>query len=262
MDLGLKGKVAVVCGGASNIGRAISITLAREGAKVCIADIDEEQGVKTADKIKSFGGDSLVIRTDVSKYESIVEMVKSVKTAFGDIAILINDVGFDELHLFLDTTDEFWRKVIDINYIGVLNALKAVLPGMVEKRKGSIVSVSSDAGRIGEFMEGVYAGCKAGVIALSKAVAREVGRYQIRLNVVCPSLTIPADPEEIGVYSLWKKGVYTPEMKEKAVKLYPLRKLCTAQDIANAIVFLASDLVAGDITGQVLSVNGGYAMVD
>jgi NAD(P)-dependent dehydrogenase (short-subunit alcohol dehydrogenase family) len=262
MDLGLNGKVAVVCGGASNIGRATSITLAKEGAKVCIADIDKKQAEKTADKIKSFGGDPLVITTDVIKYKNVVEMVESVKRVFGDIDILINCVGTDRLHYFLDTTEDFWQWIIDINYRTVLNTLKVVLPGMVEKRRGCVVNLSSDAARIGEFKEGVYAGCKAAVTALSKTVAREVGRYQIRINVGCPSLTIPADPEEMGEHSLWYKGEYTPEMKEKAVKLYPLRRLCTAQDIANAIVFLSSDLVAGDITGQILSVNGGYAMVD
>ncbi|MDF2957266.1 MAG: NAD-dependent dehydrogenase [Candidatus Alkanophagales archaeon MCA70_species_1] len=137
---------------------------------------------------------------------------------------------------------------------------------MVEQKSGNIVSIGSDAGRMGEYMEGVYAGCKAAIIGLTKTLAREVGRYGIRLNVVCPGLTLPKDWEqEIGEKSLWRskemqERFAKPEVLEKIKKAYPLRKIGTPEDVAYAVLFLASDKCAGHITGQTLSVSGGYTM--
>ena len=264
MDLDLAGKVVVVTGGGSNIGRAISLAFAREGSNIALAEIDEAQGKKVADQANAMGsgGRCIVIKTDVTKLGEVEAMVKKTLEEFGKIDMLVNNVGWDKPQLFTETDPEFWDKVMALNYRSDLNCIKAILPHMIERKSGSIISISSDAGRVGEFREAVYAGCKAGVIALSKAIAREVGRYGIRLNVVCPGVTVPS-PEEMGEGSMWKGDIakmFAPEAQEKIAKTYPLRRLGTGQDIANAVLFLASD-AASFITGQTLSVSGGYSMM-
>jgi 2-hydroxycyclohexanecarboxyl-CoA dehydrogenase len=146
----------------------------------------------------------------------------------------------------------------------MINCTRAVLDGMVARTSGAVVSLGSDAGRMGEFREGVYAACKAGVIALSKTLAREHGRHGIRFNVVCPGMTVPESEEEIGARSMWAQDVNrafaSPEMQARIGKAYPLRRVGHPADVAPAIVFLASD-AARFITGQTLSVSGGYTMM-
>jgi NAD(P)-dependent dehydrogenase (short-subunit alcohol dehydrogenase family) len=165
--------------------------------------------------------------------------------------------------LFTETTPDFWNKVITINYVGVLNSTKTALDYMIGRKSGAIVSISSDASRQGEFKEAVYGGVKGAVNSFMKTIARENGRFGIRANVVCPGVTVPTEDGEIGEKSMWKKAAefFTPEQLEKVAKAYPLRKIGKPQDIANAVVFIASNEAAGHITGQVLSVSGGYSMV-
>lgn len=263
MELGLAGKTVIVTGGGSNIGRGISLAFVREGSNVVIAEIDEGQGQKVVEEAKGSSGQAIVIKTDVTKLDEVDSMVKKALDEFKKIDVLINNVGWDIPQPFTNTTEEFWDKVISLNYRSDLNCIKAVLPYMIEQKSGAIVSISSDAGRVGEFREAVYSGCKAGVIALSKAVAREVGRNGIRLNVVCPGVVVPP-PENIGELSMWKGGetsqIFTPEVQKKAAATYALRRLGKAEDVANSVVFLASD-AANYITGQTLSVSGGYSMM-
>ncbi|MEW6034013.1 MAG: glucose 1-dehydrogenase [Chloroflexota bacterium] len=265
MDLGLAGKTAIVTGGGSNIGRGIALGLAREGANVVIADIDEKQAdkvVNEADALKG-GGRTVAIKTDATSFESASSTVNKAISDLGHIDILVNNVGFDELYMFIETKPEFWEKIISINYKSTLNFTRAVLPHMVERKSGRIVSIGSDAGRMGEFRESVYAGTKGAVIAFSKAVAREVGRYGITVNVVCPGVVAPKSPDEAGELSMWKGqagSIFTPEVQQKAAAAYPLRRLGTPEDVANAVAFLASNR-ASYITGQTLSVSGGYTMM-
>ncbi|MEW6615517.1 MAG: SDR family oxidoreductase [Thermodesulfobacteriota bacterium] len=262
MDLGLAGKNVIVMGGGSNIGRAISMLFAEEKANVLIGDWDEKQAEKTAGDIKNLGVKGIAVKTDVSDWNSVQNTVKKALEEFGSIDILINNAGWAVDRLFVEKPRSEWEKEISINYWGVINGIRAVLDHMIERKQGSIISIGSDAGRMGEYREAVYAGCKGGVIALTKTIARENGRFGIRLNVVCPGLT-PGRLEDCGEMSLWKgeEGeVFSPEAQERAKKLYPLRKLGTPEDIANAVVFLASSR-AGHITGQTLSVSGGYTMM-
>jgi len=264
MELGLKGKTVIVTGGGSNIGRATALTFAREGSNVVIVDLDEAQGQKVAseaDALKA-GGRTLVIKTDVTNLEQVEAMVNKALKEFGRVDVLVNNVGWDTLMLFVETTPDFWDKVIGINYKSVLNCTKTVLPHMIEQKSGSIVSIGSDAGRMGDQREAVYAGTKGAVISFTKSVARENGRFGIRLNVVCPGATIPHSDDEVGEQSMWKLGVglFSDEMREKWSKSYALRRLGTPQEVANAVVFLASD-AAGFITGQTLSASGGYSMM-
>ena len=262
MELGLKGKTVIVTGGASNIGRAITLCFAKEGTNLVIADLDEKQAGRVAEEVKALGSKAIAVKTDVTDYADVEAMVKKAIDEFGAADVLINNVGWDLQQLFTDTTPEFWDKVIAINYRSVLNCTKAVLGHMIERNSGVILSTGSDAGRIGEFREAVYGGTKGAVIAFTKAVAREVGRYNVRLNVVCPGVTIPKGEDEYGEESGWKlsRGFFTDEIKGKIIKAYPLRRLGTSEDIGNAMVFLASD-AANFITGQTLSVSGGYSMM-
>lgn len=265
MDLGYKGKGVIVTGGGSNIGRAISLAFAREGANLAIAEIDTSQGekvVKLANDLKA-GGRTIVVQCDVTSLDSVNAMVQKVISEFGRVHVLVNNVGWDHLMLFTETTPDFWDKVISINYKGALNCTKAILPHFIDNKGGAIVSMSSDASRMGEFREAVYGGCKAAINSFMKTIARENGKFGIRCNAVCPGVTIPGSSEEVGERSMWadRQLGFSDDQLEKIKRAYPLRKIGTPQDIGNAVVFLASDAVAGHITGQVLSVSGGYSMV-
>lgn len=263
MDLGLAGKTVIVTGGGSNIGRGISLAFGREGSNVVIAEIDTAQAKKVAAEVDALGGKGLVIACDVTKRDQVMDMVKTTLETYGAIDVLVNNVGWTFDRLFIEKPWEEWEKEIQLNFHSDINCIRAVLDTMIARRQGAIISIGSDAGRMGEYREAVYAGCKGAVIAMSKSLARELGRYNIRVNVVCPSLTVPATDEEIGTNSLWgeMKKIFTPEAMERAKGAYPLRRLGTPEDIANAVVFLASESCAGFITGQTLSVNGGYTMM-
>jgi 2-hydroxycyclohexanecarboxyl-CoA dehydrogenase len=264
MDLNLAGKTVIVTGGGSNIGRGITLAFAREGSNVVIADIDKVQGRKVAGKASTLGGKAIVVKTDVTDMSSVTAMVREALTKFGNIDVLVNNVGWSARRLFVEKPRAEWEKEISINFWGVINCTRAVLDHMVARRQGKIINISSDAGRKGQYREAVYAGCKGGVIAMSKSLAQELGRHGINVNVVCPGLTIPADPEYAGELSMWKgelaAEVSAPETQEKAAKAYLLRRLGKPEDVANVVVFLASD-AASFITGQTISVSGGYTMM-
>jgi len=207
---------------------------------------------------------AIVVRTDVTNREQVESMVRTVEKEFGRVDVLVNNVGWTLDRFFMDKPIEELEREVQLNLWGMIHCTHAVLEGMIARKGGAVVSIGSDAGRIGEFREGVYAACKAGVIALTKSLAREVGRYGIRLNVVCPGLTLPASQEDVGERSMWvteeMKFLAAPEVRERIAKSYPLRRVGRPEDIAPAVVFLASD-AAGFITGQTLSVSGGYTMV-
>jgi len=263
MDLELRDKSVVVTGGGSNIGRAIVLAFAGEGARLTVGDIDTAQAQKTAEFALKLGAASAqVVKTDVTNLEQVQSMFKAATDKHGRVDVLVNNVGWDNLMFFTQTTPEFWRKVIDINYVGVLNCTKTALDLMIKQNSGAIVSISSDASRQGEPREAVYGGVKAAVNSFMKTIAKENGRYGIRCNVVCPGVTIPSSADEVGGNSMWTNAdsMFTPEQIEKAAKAMPLRKVGRPQDVANAVVFLASGK-AGHVTGQVLSVSGGYSMI-
>lgn len=263
MDLELAGKSVVVTGGASNIGRAIVLQFAAEGALLTIGDIDTEAATAVAALARQQGAaDVQVARTDVTDLGQVEAMFHAATQRYGAVDALVNNVGWDRLMFFTQTTPDFWDKVITVNYISVLNCCKVALEAMIPRQSGSIVSISSDASRQGEPREAVYGGIKAAINSLMKTLAKENGRYGIRCNTVCPGVTIPAD-DEIGQQSMWinKDAMFTPEQLERVSRALPLRKVGRPQDVANAVVFLSSARRAGHITGQVLSVSGGYSMV-
>jgi len=203
-----------------------------------------------------------VIVTDVASWESASEMAAGALERLGAIDVLVNCAGWTVDRLFVEKPREEWEKEIAIDMWGFINCTRAVLDHMIERGRGRIVSISSDAGRVGEWREAVYSGTKAGVIAMSKAIAKEVGRHGITLNVVCPGF-VPGSRETSGEGSMWagsQGAQFSPEVLEKVARSYPLRRLGTPGDVAPAVLFLASDQ-ASYITGQTLSVNGGYSMI-
>jgi len=264
MNLDLKGKSVVISGGASNIGRAIVLAFASEGAHITIGDVDEAQGRKTAELAKELGAGSVeVVATDVTKLDQVEAMFDVAVKKNGAVDVLVNNVGWDTLMFFTQTTPELWRKIIDINFIGALNCTKTALTHMIPRKSGAIVAISSDSSRQGEAKEAVYSGIKAGINSFMKTIARENGRYGIRCNVICPGVTVPSSAEEVGGTSMWTKldTNFTAEQLDAIAKSLPLKKVGRPKDVANAALFLASNEVAGHVTGQVLSVSGGYTMV-
>src|SRR6266704_4849377 len=260
MDLGLSGKVVIVTGGASNLGRAITLGFAHEGARVVIADVDDKQARKVEHEAPS--GTIVARHTDVTDWESVSSTVQYAVTAMGGVDVLVNCAGWTIDRLFMEKPRQEWEREIAIHTWGFINSVRAVLDVMVERRYGRIVSIGSDAGRMGEWREAVYRGTKASVIALSKAIAREVGKHGITLNVVCPGL-VPGTPATSGRESMWASDqakLFSPEALEKAARAYPLRRLGTPADVVPAVLLLASDR-ASYITGQTLSVSGGYSMI-
>jgi 2-hydroxycyclohexanecarboxyl-CoA dehydrogenase len=253
----LAGKVVIVTGGAQGIGRAIVTDCARSGADIVIADLNEEMAQATAQEVGQLFAQKIVaVRTDVTSLESVQQMKEATIQHFGRIDILINNAGWDQFIPFLKTTPEFWEKIIDLNYKGVLNTCYTFLPQMVAAKSGSIVNVASDAGRGGSMGESIYAGCKAGIIAFSKTLAREHARDNIRVNVVSPGIT------ETGLYDDIVATDFGQKVMDAIVKSVPLgRRGGQPGEISPAVVFLASE-AARYITGQVLSVNGGLTMVD
>ncbi|MCE2464315.1 MAG: SDR family oxidoreductase, partial [Dehalococcoidia bacterium] len=254
----------IVTGGGSNIGRAIFHAFAAEGCNIAIADIDQAQGERVAGEVTGMGAGArvFVVKTDVSDHEQVETMVSRAIQEYGGVDVLVNNVGWTVDRLFMEKPREEWEREVRLNLWSPINCIRAVLPHMIEKQGGSIVSISSDAGRMGEFREAVYSACNGGVIALSKAVAREMGRYGIRLNVVCPGLTVPQSEEEMGQDSMWlqMRDIFTDEVLERVRRGYVLRRLGTADELAKSVVFLSSD-AASFVTGQTLSVSGGYTMM-
>lgn len=260
MDLELADKAVIVSGGASNIGRAISLGFVREGARVCVADVDEEQANRLADEA---GRERMVATTtDVTDVDSVNAMIAATIERFGSVDVLVNCAGWTVDRLFVEKPREEWEREIAIDVWGFINCTRGILDHMIERQSGRVVSIASDAGRMGEWREAVYSGTKASVIAMSKAIAREVGRYGITLNVVCPGF-VPGRPEDSGEESIWRgeQGAqFSDETLEKIAKSYPLRRLGTPEDIAPTVLLLASDR-ASYVTGQTWSVSGGYTMI-
>src|SRR2546422_5846620 len=191
-------------------------------------------------------------------------MLRLVEERSGRVDVLVNNVGWTRDALFIEKTRDEWEKEVQINLWSMINCTRAVLDGMIARKGGAIVSMGSDAGRIGEFREGVYGACKAGVIALSKSIAREVGKFGVRLNVVCPGMTMPSGDEEIGGLSMWQgqenRARMTDGMRARLRQAYPPRPPAPPDGGTGALLFLASD-PAGLLTGQTLSVSGGSPMI-
>jgi 2-hydroxycyclohexanecarboxyl-CoA dehydrogenase len=246
-------RTALVTGGGRGIGRAIAMALAGDARRVAVADIDEDGAEETASMIADAGGRAHAVRLDVTDGDSVRSGMEESRARLGPIEILVNNAGWDELVPFLETDEPFWDRVIEINFKGCLRLTRDALPSMVEAGWGRIVNIGSDAGRVGSSLESVYSGAKAGVIAFTKTVAREVARSGVTANSVCPGPTRTPLLERMAAGDEGEKLIAS---LERAV---PMRRLGEPEDVGAAVAFLASER-AGYITGQTLSVSGGLTM--
>ncbi len=250
--MSIQGKVALITGGSAGIGQAAVQRFVQEGAKVAFCASHSEPGSAMANAIRQTGGECLFIQADITSREQVDAMVKKAEDHYGKIDILINNVGGGKSMAFAESREEDWRPLVDLNLYGPLRVTRAVLPGMIAHASGSIINLSSDAGRAGDGSQAIYAATKGGIIGLTKALARELVRYKIRVNCVSPG---PTNTERIA-----RRNELEPARAASMARLIPMRRLGAPEEVAAAIVFLASD-EASYITGQVLSVNGGMIMM-
>jgi 2-hydroxycyclohexanecarboxyl-CoA dehydrogenase len=241
----LEDKIAIVTGAGQGIGRAIADKLAAEGATVVVTDLDEASAKQTAAGLPG----AVAIRADVTDRQDVQAAVDRVMQQFGRVDVLVNNAGWDKASPFVDSDPADWDRAIAVNLYGVLHTCKAVLPIMAGQGGGAVVNLGSDAGRVGSSGEAVYSAAKGGVIALTKSLAREMARHQVRVNCVCPG------PTDTALFASFAG----PKLREALTKAIPFRRLGQPADVANVVAFLASD-EAAFVTGQTLSVSGGLTM--
>lgn len=243
----LAGKVAVITGVSSGIGRATALQFASAGATVIGGDQNVKDGEALAAEIRAGGGSAEFIALDLSVGESVDAFIAAAKAHSPDI--VVNVAGWDKIGPFMDNTPELWDKLVRINFLGPIRMIHGLLPGLIEKRYGKVITVSSDAGRVGSLGETFYAGTKGGIIAFTKSLAREVSRYNINCNVICPG------PTDTPLFH----SIENEKLRAALVTASPMRRLGTPTEVANGIVFLATP-AADFVQGQVLSVSGGLTM--
>jgi 2-hydroxycyclohexanecarboxyl-CoA dehydrogenase len=250
----LEGKTAIVTGGARGIGQAVALRLARDGANIGILDIEKGLAEETAEEINKLGVKAMALECDVTDYEKVKEAVTKVHQAYGSIDILINNAGIDKSQYFVDTDEALWEKIINVNYKSFLIASHVCIPIMMEQKNGNIVSLGSDAGRIGNPAEVLYCGTKAAIMASSKALAKELARFNIRVNAVSPG------PVHTQLWDSLHSGEKGKKVTEAVTRAIPLRRLGEPEDVADVVAFFVSD-DSRYLTGQVLSIDGGLTMI-
>jgi len=264
MDLGLANARVLVTGGGSNIGRGIVHGFAAEGARLVIADVDAEQAAKVrAEALERGAAQAELVIGDLTADGAGERAVAPLLDRWGGIDVLVNNAGWSVPGFLAEDTDRAkWQRTVEINFYTAIACTQAALPPMREAGAGAIVFIASDAA-FGQIRQGIYGATKAALIALARTTAREHGRHGIRANVVCPGLVIPDSPDAVGSASLWAAGqdaVFDEKQIDYLKKDIPLRRLTTADDIANTVTWISSDRAARQVTGQVLSVSGGYTM--
>ena len=250
--MNLKNKVAIVTGAASGIGLATAETLAAAGAAVAVGDIARENGEKAELNLRARGFDARFFYLDVTCGNSIESFKQAVLAWHSQVDIVVNVAGWGKIQPFVENTPEFWRQVVDLNLMGPIAVTRAFLDGMMERNYGKVVVVASDAGRVGSLGETVYAAAKGGAIAFTKSLAREMARYSINVNSICPG---PTDTPLFATVT-----AENPKLAESLKRVIPFGRLGQPEDLPPAVIFFASD-DAGFITGQTLSVSGGLTMM-
>jgi len=251
---GLNNKVAIVTGAARGIGSAIAARLAEGGAKVALLDINEEGLNNVAHGIKANGGEAKPFQFDITQSSEFPNLIDEIEHSIGPIHVLVNNVGWEKIAPFLSTDSALWDRIIDINLRGPIALTHQVLARMSPRGGGRVISIGSDAGRVGSSGEAVYSACKGGIIALGKTLAREFAQAGITVNTVCPGPTdTPLLEEQLG------HGEEAHRIYEGLKRAIPMKRLGKPEDIAGLVAFLASD-EAAFITGQTISASGGLTM--
>lgn len=250
-------RVAFVTGAASGIGRAIAQRLAGDGMAVVVADIDAGTGTEVAGSIERAGGEAMFETCDVRDRDSISAAGTDVVDVFGGIDVLINNAGFENPGVFLDTDPEDWDDLIAVNLMGVLNCTYVIAPLLFERARkgghGRIVNIASDAGRSGAIGESVYSAAKGGVISFTKSMAREFAREKVTVNAICPG------PVETPMTELLRSTDMGAKMMERMMRATPLRRTAEPEEVAGMVAYLVGD-DAAFVTGQVVSISGGLTM--
>ena len=253
--MGLEGKIAIITGGARGIGRAIGLRLAADGADIGIIDLSAEAAETTAAEVRALGRRAAIAAADITDYAETKAAIDALHGELGTVDILINNAGIDKSEFFVNTTPDMWRPLIDVNYMGFLerHARVPALPAS-SSRAARIVSLGSDAGRVGNSGEVVYCGTKAAIMASSKALARELARYKVRVNCVVPR---PGADRPAGRPARRREG---REDHGGGRQDDPHARIGVPEDVANVVAFLVGD-DSGYLTGQVISVDGGLTMI-
>jgi 2-hydroxycyclohexanecarboxyl-CoA dehydrogenase len=247
-------RIALVTGAAQGIGRGIATSLGLAGFHVAVADLNVEVAGQTVKEIKAGGGIAFAVPIDVTDTASVSAAVLRTETELGSVDVVVNNAGWDDFMPFVQTTEDFWDQILDVNFKGALRVIQATVPGMVERKFGRVINIGSDAGRVGSSLEAVYSGAKGGIIAFTKTLAREVATAGVTANTVCPG---PTDTPALRKFA---DGAGDAEKVIAGMtRAVPMRRLGTPEDVGPAVAFLASD-AAGFITGQTLSVSGGLTM--
>ncbi len=246
--LKLKGRVALITGAAQGIGKSVALLLAQNGADIVVSDINLEKAEETAKEIESIGSKAIAIKVDVANLKDVERMVESILEKFGKIDILVNNAGITRDKLILRMTEEDWDAVLNVNLKGTFNCTKTVVRHMAKQRSGKIVSIASVVGEMGNAGQVNYAASKAGVIGLTKTIAREFAQRRINVNAIAP-----------GYIETPMTEVLPEKVKEELKRLIPMERLGKPEDVAEAVLFLVSE-ESNYITGHVLNVNGGIYM--
>ena len=251
----MSNRVALVTGGGQGIGRGISEVLGGQGFRVAIADLNVGTAQDTARAVTEAGGTAMAVPADITDTASVLAAVKTVAQELGPVEVAVNNAGWDDFMSFVDTTEDFWDRILEVNFKGALRVTQAVVPGMMERGWGRVINIGSDAGRVGSSLEAVYSGAKGGIIAFTKTLAREVAAKGITANTVCPG---PTDTPALRSFA-GNSGQDGEKVIAAMTRAVPMRRLAQPSDVAAAVAFFASD-ATGYITGQTLSVSGGLTM--
>lgn len=245
----LQGKCAVITGASRGIGREIALQFAKEGANIVLNyRSSEEEALELKKELDKLGSNTLVIKADVSNFDEAENLIKEAKNTFGKVDILVNNAGITKDTLLIRMKEEDFDKVIEVNLKGAFNCLRAVSPIMIRQKEGKIINMSSVVGVVGNAGQINYSASKAGVIGMTKSLAREIGSKNINVNAIAP-----------GFIDTDMTRVLSKDQKKNIISGVPLNRLGQVEDIANLAVFLASDK-SNYITGQVIHVDGGMAM--
>lgn len=244
----LKGKKAIVTGAGQGIGRSIALKMAQEGADVVIAEWNPETGKQTKKEVEAFGRKTLLMAVDVANQKQVQNMVAEILKAWGRIDILVNNAGFDRGATLLKVKEEDWDAVLGVHLKGAMNCIQAVAPHMTENQYGKVINISSIYGKSGGIAAISYSTAKAGIIGLTKSVARELGGHQINVNVVLPGLILTPTIAKMA-----------EKYRDMIIERTPLGRIGQPEEVANVVAFLASD-EASFVTGATIEVSGGSSM--